>query len=83
MNNFEKHNEAKSLADCHSGYALARQVMELLEENASLYSLLANIRAAAGDAEGRLMQDELVAHIASMRKEVAEQAKQLAATRGA
>ena len=33
----------------------------------SLLGLLADIRKAAGDAEGRLMQDELVAHIAALR----------------
>lgn len=39
---------------------------ELAQENASLYNLLAHIRAAAGDPEGKLMQDELVKHIRSL-----------------
>lgn len=34
-----------------------------------LLKLLADIRAAAGDPEGRLMQDELVAHIKELRKD--------------
>lgn len=33
----------------------------------ALLSLIADIRKAAGDAEGRLMQDELVASIAALR----------------
>ena len=33
----------------------------------ALLSLLADIRKAAGDAEGRLMQDGLVAHIAALQ----------------
>ena len=81
MNNFEKHNEAKSLADCHSGYALAKQVLELREENDSLYQLLADIRTAAGDAKGRLTQGEFVAHIAKTRKDLAEAQRQLASMR--
>ena len=81
MNNFEKHDTAESLADCHSGYSLAKQALELREENASLYQLLADIRAAAGDDEGRLMQDELVVHVAKMRKELAEAQRQLASMR--
>jgi hypothetical protein len=83
VNNFEKHDTAKTLADCHSGYALAKQVLELREENASLYHLIADIRDAAGDAEGRLMQGELVAHIDEMRKNLAEAERQLAMMRGA
>ena len=69
MNNFEKHDTAESLADCHSGYALAKQVLDLREENDGLYQLLADIRAAAGDAKGQLMQDKFVAHIGQHRLE--------------
>lgn len=36
-------------------------------DDLALLSLLADIRKAAGDAEGRLMQDELVASIAALR----------------
>lgn len=35
-------------------------------ETTGLLNLLADIRAAAGDPEGKLMQDELVAHIADL-----------------
>ena len=41
-----------------------------------LLHLLADIRAAAGDREGKLMQSELVNHIADLRKK-AEAAKML------
>ena len=36
-------------------------------ENYGLLSLLYDIRVAAGDKGGKLMQDELVAHIAALR----------------
>ena len=36
-------------------------------DDLALLSLLADIRKAAGDAEGRLMQDELVARIEALR----------------
>lgn len=36
-------------------------------EDLALLSLLADIRKAAGDPTGKLMQDELVAHIAALR----------------
>lgn len=42
----------------------ARHADELLAENLSLYKLLTQVRVAAGDPHGRLMQDELVARIA-------------------
>ena len=38
-------------------------------DNTGLLSLLADIRAAAGDKEGRLMQSELVELIARQREE--------------
>ena len=34
---------------------------------AGLFALIADIRKAAGDPTGKLMQDELVAHIAGLR----------------
>ena len=37
------------------------------EEEATMFLLIAEIRAAAGDAEGRLMQDELVTRIRALR----------------
>jgi hypothetical protein len=37
------------------------------QENTSLLNLLADIRLAAGDPTGKLMQDELVAHIAGLK----------------
>lgn len=49
---------------------LKGQVKELIAENMSLYSLLADIREAAGDKEGRLMQDELVFRIKNLIDEV-------------
>lgn len=36
-------------------------------ENLALLSLLADIRKAAGDAEGKLMQDDLVTSISALR----------------
>lgn len=57
--------------------ALSAEVERLERENAglrdttSLLSLLADIRRAAGDAGGRLMQAELVQHIARLRDESA------------
>ena len=40
-------------------------------DDLALLSLLADIRKAAGDAEGKLMQSDLVAHIASLRADTA------------
>jgi hypothetical protein len=46
----------------------ARAAIQIsIAENFGLLSLLYDIRIAAGDKDGRLMQDELVAHIASLR----------------
>ena len=39
----------------------------LRAENAAVYGLLADIRAAVGDPKGKLMQDELIAHCRSLR----------------
>lgn len=46
-----------------------RQGEEAKRDGAAILGLLADIRKAAGDAEGRLMQDELVQHIAEVVKE--------------
>lgn len=47
--------------------ALARQVTSLQEDVSSLLRLVGKIRVAAGDPNGKLMQPELIAHIAEMR----------------
>lgn len=43
-----------------------KEIADLQAQNASLLRLLADIRSAAGDPNGRLMQDELVEHIAEL-----------------
>ena len=63
-------------------YAAERDVMDdckgcvcsadLRRENAAVYGLLADIRAAVGDPTGKLMQDELVAHCRALRLTDAE-----------
>lgn len=47
---------------------LNARLKELIQENMSLYALIYEIRKAAGDPEGRMMQDELVEHIAALAK---------------
>lgn len=47
---------------------LKRKHKELTQENMALYALLYEIRKAAGDPEGRMMQDELIEHIAALAK---------------
>ncbi len=49
--------------------AMMNEMERLREENASLYHLIADIRAAAGDPEGKLMQDDLVEHVREIRDE--------------
>lgn len=44
------------------------RISELQDESQALYQLLYEIRKAAGDPEGRLLQDDLVAHIADLAK---------------
>ncbi|MEE3111285.1 MAG: hypothetical protein VX299_04760 [Pseudomonadota bacterium] len=46
--------------------ALAARVNELEQDTALLLQLIAKIRAAAGDPNGKLMQPELIAHIAAL-----------------
>lgn len=46
-----------------------KEIADLKAQNASLLRLLADIRSAAGDPNGRLMQDELVEHIGTMRRD--------------
>jgi chromosome segregation ATPase len=45
---------------------LAMLVTDLREDVASLLRLVAQIRAAAGDPHGKLMQPELITHIAAL-----------------
>lgn len=44
------------------------EIEELKEELSSLYYLVYRIRKAAGDPDGRPMQDELIEHISKLRK---------------
>lgn len=44
--------------------------MKLTRYEVALLRLLGSIREAAGDPEGKLMQDELVDHIRAMREEL-------------
>ena len=52
MNNFEKHDETQALADTHSGYELAKQVLELREENAALRKELAEAQRQLASMRG-------------------------------
>jgi len=45
------------------------RLIEERENNTALLHLLARIREAAGDSEGKLMQDELVEHIRKLREQ--------------
>lgn len=45
-----------------------KEIADLRAQNTSLFRLLADIRAAAGDPSGRLMQDELVEHIGKLKE---------------
>lgn len=47
--------------------ALRARAQQAEETNHLLLQLLAKIRAAAGDPEGKMMQLELIAHIQEMR----------------
>ncbi|WP_417534152.1 hypothetical protein [Marinobacterium stanieri] len=53
----------KELVDKHAN---------LVTENQSLYALIADMRAAAGDSKGELMQDELIQHIKQLNQDAAE-----------
>ncbi|WP_010322981.1 hypothetical protein [Marinobacterium stanieri] len=59
--------------------AAVKCVMELVDkhanlvaENQSLYALIVDMRAAAGDPKGELMQDELIQHIKQLNQDAAE-----------
>ena len=71
-----KYGHGLSCGACHDGCAGEQCKVErdsppidTQREEFTLLSLLADIRAAAGDPDGRLMQDELVQHIAGVVKE--------------
>ncbi|NBT36107.1 MAG: hypothetical protein EBT03_11345 [Betaproteobacteria bacterium] len=63
------HSEAE--CGCDADWT-PQEVYDLRAENAAVYGLLADIRAAVGDPTGKLMQDELVAHCRSLRFSDAE-----------
>lgn len=69
MNNYELNEKAQEMADSVSPYALARHLIEERQTTARLCQLVADIRDAAG-VGGKLMQDELVDHIADLSKKV-------------
>lgn len=66
-----KHEEATRIVQCVNACAgiedPEKEIADLRAQNISLLSLLADIRAAAGDPSGRLMQDELVEHIRKLK----------------
>lgn len=68
-----KHEEATRIVQCVNACAgmedPEKEIADLRAQNTSLFRLLADIRAAAGDQSGRLMQDELVEHIRNMRRD--------------
>lgn len=67
-----KHEEATRIVQCVNACDgledPEKEIADLREQNASLLRLIADIRAAAGDPNGRLMLDELVEHIRTMRR---------------
>lgn len=76
INDTPKFGHGLSCGACHDGCAGEQCKVErdsppvdAQREEFTLLGLIANIRAAAGDPNGRLMQDELVQHIAGVVKE--------------
>lgn len=67
-----KHEEATRIVQCINACAgledPEQEIAGLREQNASLLRLIADIRAAAGDPNGRLMQDELVENIRKLKE---------------
>lgn len=51
---------------------LVNKQSELQHENTSLYYLISSIRQAAGDGEGKLMQDKLIKHIEQLHRDAEE-----------
>lgn len=47
---------------------MGRRMTAFADGEFALFQLLGNIRKAAGDPEGKLMQDELIAHIAGLKR---------------
>ena len=76
INDTPKFGHGLSCGACHDGCAGEQCKVErdsppidAQREEFTLLGLIADIRAAAGDPDGRLMQDELVQHIAGVVKE--------------
>ena len=76
INDTPKFGHGLSCGACHDGCAGEQCKVErdsppidAQREEFTLLGLIADIRAAAGDPNGRLMQDELVQHIAAVVKE--------------
>lgn len=76
INDTPKFGHGLSCGACHDGCAGEQCKVERdsppvdsQREEFTLLGLIADIRAAAGDPDGRLMQDELVQHIAGVVKE--------------
>ena len=76
INDTPKFGHGLSCGACHDGCAGEQCKVERdsppvdsTREEFTLLGLIADIRAAAGDPSGRLMQDELVQHIAGVVKE--------------
>jgi hypothetical protein len=59
---YDSEPQARYVAD-----AAARYVAEMTRDYNALLGLIADIRAAAGDSQGKLMQPELVAHIRALQ----------------
>jgi len=66
----ELQHKSENIRLRHENAQLKEQNKELYKDNTSLYALLYEIRKAAGDPEGKLMQDDLIRHIANHRQSV-------------
>lgn len=60
--------ETVSCVNCGSTVDQEQEIAGLREQNASLLRLIADIRTAAGDPNGRLMQDELIEYIRKLQE---------------
>ena len=67
--NQEEDETARMAAGDSEGGETDAPAVDAQREEFTLLGLIADIRAAAGDPDGRLMQDELVQHIAGVVKE--------------
>jgi hypothetical protein len=73
-------SQFEALADAYLSMLASRPAA--VTDDVALLNLIADIRAAAGDKDGKLMQDELVARIAGLRVD-AERYQWLVAVAGA